>query len=240
MPRALTVAIPQPCRENWAAMTPAAQGRHCAACNKVVVDFTRMTDTEVVAYFTQTSGQSCGRFRTEQLQRPLRLAIEAPVSRRWLAVALAVLGVGAAGPAAAQGKSAVPQEQRILPGKTAAPIPASPTQTTRGRVTDAATGEGLPGVSVLLKGTTMGTSTNSDGSFELVSSSTASSQLIFSSIGYFTQQVALADFKGQASSIKLVVDEKAMNERIVVGGYCMSRWYTPRGLWQRLTQPLRR
>lgn len=31
--------IPKPCHEDWAGMTPAERGRHCAACDKVVRDF---------------------------------------------------------------------------------------------------------------------------------------------------------------------------------------------------------
>ena len=49
MARSLTLTIPEPCHESWATMTPAAQGRHCAACAKTVVDFSRMTDAQVVA-----------------------------------------------------------------------------------------------------------------------------------------------------------------------------------------------
>ncbi|MBC6608354.1 hypothetical protein H8B13_16125 [Hymenobacter sp. BT188] len=76
-----TISIPKPCHENWDQMTTAAQGRHCAACDKVVVDFTRMTDTEVVLWLQQEqSGRTCGRFATLQLNRPL-LTPTAPLSR---------------------------------------------------------------------------------------------------------------------------------------------------------------
>ncbi|AHJ99698.1 carboxypeptidase-like regulatory domain-containing protein [Hymenobacter swuensis] len=240
MPARYTLTVPQPCHESWAAMTPAAQGRHCAACDKVVVDFTRLTDAEVVAFLSRPTGPSCGRFQTEQLNRPLRATAEAPASRRWLAAALAVLGLGVAGPVAAQTRLVAPQEQRVLLGETVAPAATSPNRSIRGRVTDAATGAGLPGVTVLLTNTTIGVSTNSDGTFELPGLSAAASQLTVASIGYFTQQVVLADFKGQDIYIKLAVDEKAMNERIVVGGCSVSPWYSPRSLWQRLTQPFRR
>jgi Carboxypeptidase regulatory-like domain len=94
MPRQyLTVAIPQPCSESWATMTPAAQGRHCAACHKVVVDFTVLSDAEVVALLHRTAAP-CGRFREDQLGRPLlAMAAPAPRWRTWLAAAAAVLGL---------------------------------------------------------------------------------------------------------------------------------------------------
>ena len=82
-----------------------------------------------------------------------------------------------------------------------------------GRVTDAK-GEGLPGVTVLVKGTTIGTSTGADGSFSL--SAPENSTLVFSSIGYKNQEVAVT---GATSSIavRLSDDQQSLNEVVVVG-----------------------
>jgi hypothetical protein len=63
------VKIPNPCPENWNAMTPDKEGRYCHSCNKVVVDFTVMTTDEIKNYFKQVSGTgTCGRFTYEQVQ----------------------------------------------------------------------------------------------------------------------------------------------------------------------------
>ena len=56
------------------------------------------------------------------------------------------------------------------------------TRAVSGRVTDQKTGEGLPGVTVLVKGTTNGTSTDAEGSFKL-SVPQVGATLVFSSIG---------------------------------------------------------
>ena len=37
--------IPTPCQESWDAMTPTADGRHCASCNHAVIDLTIMSVT---------------------------------------------------------------------------------------------------------------------------------------------------------------------------------------------------
>jgi|GEM_PF-1910005 len=89
----LTIHQPAPCHESWEAMTPTDRGRHCAACHTEVVDFTHMSDAEVVAFVRQTTpGRRCGRFREDQVDRPLR-AGEPPVPgwRRWVGAAVLVL-----------------------------------------------------------------------------------------------------------------------------------------------------
>ena len=82
-----------------------------------------------------------------------------------------------------------------------------------GRVTDAK-GEGLPGVTVLVKGTTTGTSTGADGSFSL--SVPENSTLVFSSIGYKNQEIAVT---GATSTIAIRMsdDAQSLNEVVVVG-----------------------
>jgi hypothetical protein len=66
----LKITIPAPCYEDWEAMTPNHQGRHCTACAKTVVDFTAMTDEEVKYFLLHQQEKTlCGRFKNEQLQR---------------------------------------------------------------------------------------------------------------------------------------------------------------------------
>jgi TonB-dependent SusC/RagA subfamily outer membrane receptor len=68
----LQLTIPEPCHENWQQMTPTQQGRFCNACAKEVVDFSMMTDTEVLNYFTTLTPQKvCGRALPSQLNRSI-------------------------------------------------------------------------------------------------------------------------------------------------------------------------
>ena len=70
-------------------MSPVANGRHRAACQKTVVDFTRKSDAEILAHLARAAnGPTCGRFVAGQLERPLqRTAPAAPTRWRvWLAV----------------------------------------------------------------------------------------------------------------------------------------------------------
>lgn len=65
----LKLTVPKPCHQDWDAMTPNEQGRHCTICAKTVVDFTVMTDDELKNYLLHTQEQkTCGRFKQSQLQ----------------------------------------------------------------------------------------------------------------------------------------------------------------------------
>lgn len=68
----LELFIPEPCHANWQDMTPTEQGRFCNACAKEVIDFSMMTDKELVHYFSSLSnGKVCGRVLPEQLDRTI-------------------------------------------------------------------------------------------------------------------------------------------------------------------------
>ena len=86
--------------------------------------------------------------------------------------------------------------------------------TVRGRVTDADKGEGLPGVSVVVKGSTRGTTTDANGNYQLPVPD-ASSILVFSFVGYEGQEVVVGN--RNTVNIKLDVNDKTLNEVVVVG-----------------------
>ncbi|HRI23002.1 MAG TPA: carboxypeptidase-like regulatory domain-containing protein, partial [Panacibacter sp.] len=67
----LQIHVPQPCHEDWNKMTPTDKGKFCGSCNKQVVDFSLMSDQQVLNYFSTATGKTCGRFAEDQLQREL-------------------------------------------------------------------------------------------------------------------------------------------------------------------------
>lgn len=82
-----------------------------------------------------------------------------------------------------------------------------------GKVTDE-TGAPLPGVSILVKGTTTGASTNADGSYRLNVPS-ASSVLTFTFIGYVTRELPVRN--QSVINVQLQPESKSLNEVVVVG-----------------------
>lgn len=82
-----------------------------------------------------------------------------------------------------------------------------------GRVSDATDGTPIPGVNVSIKGTTTGASTGADGTYRLSAGNNAT--LVFSYVGYTTQEIALGS--QTTLDVKLGSDVKALEEVVVVG-----------------------
>lgn len=83
-----------------------------------------------------------------------------------------------------------------------------------GKVTDASGGV-LPGVSVVLKGTTAGTVTNAEGIYTIPGVPSAESVLTFSFIGYNTQEAIVGNRK--VIDINLVAGDNQLSEVVVIG-----------------------
>ncbi len=75
-------------------------------------------------------------------------------------------------------------------------------------------GNGLPGVTVLVKGTTNGTTTDAEGKYTL-NAPDGNGTLVFSFIGYVTEEVPINN--RSAINVSLVPDIKALNEVVVIG-----------------------
>ncbi|MDR1526326.1 MAG: TonB-dependent receptor [Dysgonamonadaceae bacterium] len=85
--------------------------------------------------------------------------------------------------------------------------------TVKGKVTDAS-GESLIGVTVMVKGTSVGTSTDLDGNYEL-SVSGRSAVLRFSYIGYVSKEETVGN--RSVVDVQLLEDNNVLNEVVVVG-----------------------
>jgi len=108
------------------------------------------------------------------------------------------------------------------PASAARYIPSGPFSLLAGKFADVpvsgrvlqANGSGLPGVTVVVKGTTLGTSTGSDGSFSLTVPD--GSTLVVSSVGFIKKEVTVSGATTNLT-VSLVEDRLALNEVVVVG-----------------------
>jgi hypothetical protein len=86
-----TIRIHQPCTVNWNEMTPTPEGKHCASCNRVVLDFSNMSDAQVMQVLTTHAGQKiCGNFNHTQVNRPLYQPLHRQ-KKLWPAIAAMLL-----------------------------------------------------------------------------------------------------------------------------------------------------
>ncbi len=61
--------IENPCEESWISMTNVETGKFCSSCAKNVIDFTNLTDKQVIQLIEKTDGKFCGRLDNKQLNR---------------------------------------------------------------------------------------------------------------------------------------------------------------------------
>lgn len=206
---AVQLNISDPCQQNWDNMQPAKDGRHCMACRKTVVDFSNMTDREILDYISNVSGDICGRADRFQLNRKLQ---ENKLRKRfsWRYVwSLIVVLLVSAGRLKAQGKIKV--ERKV--------------QQISGIVKNAMTGEPVPFASVDISG--RGFSTDSAGKFSVkVPQHGATVQI--SSAGYEGGKFTLNAIYKEEQDFYLSPAAGEM-EKVVVIGYGSSRCYSIAG-----------
>lgn len=87
-------------------------------------------------------------------------------------------------------------------------------QTITGKVTDSEKGDGLPGVSIAIKGTHRGTTTDVNGNYSITVPN-ENSTLIFSFVGYLREEVLAG--KRTVINVSLKTDVQALGEVVVVG-----------------------
>ncbi len=114
------VRIPEPCSENFSAMPPVDGGRYCGQCSKVITDFTKMTDAQLIDWMRNHRG-GCGTFRPDQLNRDLIEPVvrKAPFGAGWLLSLLIMTGCIRENGAK---KGAIPEQVQTL-GEPVAVLP---------------------------------------------------------------------------------------------------------------------
>jgi hypothetical protein len=139
-------------------MAPADKGRFCASCQKTVIDFSNASDRQIAAAY-KTKGKTCGRFRSDQLNR--KLVIPKEKHSIWMAASAAVISfidLGTHDVAAQTPK--VKQETQDTPTKSERQVPqTSAPKKIKGKVIDE---KGQPLENAEVKNKTTGTTVNTD------------------------------------------------------------------------------
>lgn len=217
MQEKITLSIPTPCSEKWNTFMPTRMGGFCNRCNKTVIDFTKMTDDEIITYFKDNSLPVCGRFYPTQLKvyatayntvKPGFTVLKAAL----FSTLLFIVSKNSYGQMQGNDERNVTIQE---PRKTQrANIVESQKYTVSGVVIDSDSNEGIPGTNILLKGTSYGTTTDAYGNFKFPKKLKEGDVLIFSFIGYEIKEYVVPK-NGAARvelSLKLSLDVSIMGE----------------------------
>ena len=229
---ATILQIPKPCTESWSDMQALdAKRRHCDSCQRIITDFSRYSDADLLAYLAAHDQRICGRFRPDQLSRPLQTATAPPRN--------GAFGALAAGFAAFL-TTQQPPLPPVHPAETIEQVATSSMPATSnsprqdslrmisGRITDRETGEPLIGVSIALEGTPYGAFTDASGVFNVkfpvkaIENHTPS--LLISYTGYLGTRIELPE-RVRYEDLALVSPEMSLgpNSLVLMGDIIVTR-----------------
>ena len=235
----IQLSIPTPCHEDWDKMTPNQQGRFCGSCAKTVVDFSAMTDAQLIGYFENLKNENvCGRVYPDQLNRNLQKP--EPIGKRkklywlWQYAAALVLFFTKGAQAKAQGEikgKIAPKADTVkrpveipirLGGIRKVDVPPTvhvlPALITQLFITDE---NNIPiqGASVQLLPSEKWVATDSTGKINLGKSHSVK-EVKISAIGFESRQVLLKDVKGNSIQLNrslTTLGEVAVQCSVTVG-----------------------
>ena len=217
----LQLSIPKPCHENWQNMTATEQGRFCNACAKEVIDFSMMTDSEVLNYFTTiTNNNVCGRVLPSQLNRPITypMQIKKKMYWYWNYMVMFFMFFGKSNAIKAQGKIVAPVAQNQVKRShspngevvvVAGAINKVATKTIQGKVTDNNKNP-IAYASILIKGTKTGVVADAKGLFTIKAPQGA--VLMISAVGYQTSAITV----NEKTVMNIMLNDEFSN--LVLGG----------------------
>jgi hypothetical protein len=162
MKQKIQISIPEPCHKGWQNMTPVEKGRFCASCQKTVLDFTHLSDNEIIKVVTKNDNL-CARINGSQLNKNL---IETKTKSNYFGyfatTVLAFLGLGT--------ESVIAQEIPVVEQtdlKYLNKVLDSVKKITVSGVVKNVYDQPLPGAIIKIKGTKNSTNTDQNGKYTI-------------------------------------------------------------------------
>lgn len=235
----MNLSINNPCTESFAKFASTEAGGFCQSCQKEVVDFTKMTEPEILHYFANRPTQTCGYFHQSQLKSYAEVV---PPKRKW---ATNLVGTGLLSFSLftvfpiAKGHA-----QTIEPFATLEVNANEREKKTTSDVKDSEfsvegivvddSDEPIMGVSIIIKNTTRGMLTNEDGKFHF-DGLLPGDELLFHYIGYTSKSYTVKKNGYKNLNIKLELDQCMIMGEVAVEQVYSSK----RSLWKRVTSIFR-
>ena len=219
---------------------PSLNGRYCGNCSKVVVDFTKMSDEEVISYFRQRPKDTCGRFRAEQLTNySLRDATHFfTIPQLLKAGVLSFIFLLFSKQAITQTKNTtekIENRQDTVSSNFMGKTKIFNDVHLSGLVLVADDDSEMPGVNIILKGSTEGVTSDADGHFTFPQKLKAGDKLVVSFIGF--QSVEHTVSGSQANEeiiIRMNYDTARLGKVVVTGMLITTNRISFRRWWWKL------
>jgi CarboxypepD_reg-like domain len=214
------ISIPTPCDEDWEKFTPTSTGGFCGSCQKNVVDFSGMSESQLVAYFRDlpTDNQHlCGRFRDDQLQKNYDIESWFPewnITNKTLNYEVPITQFRTS-----QHTISLPliRKMKMVRNMTIAVLTFAFAESygqqkqVSGQVVDSE-GQPLPGVSISIKNTSKGIASDKDGKYHLTVDE--KDVLVFSFVGFERNELKIKEIKPVVAMKESVI---GLSEVVVVG-----------------------
>ena len=237
MSHEINLNISSPCSEKFENFQPTELGGFCRSCQKEVVDFTKMTDSEIFRYFENQKGKTCGRFDQTQLKTYAQLTQPKP-NRRFSFLGAGILSFSLL--------SVLPfgnlHAQKLAQATATSVSQGDEDKNTKDQKKDkdrsfiegiVIDDQGYPlvGASVLIKGTTTGIFTSEEGKFKLFWDFKPGDKLVISYVGFASIDYEITE--NSPAVVKVVMDRSYC---VMTGEVAVNHVYSSkRTFWQKLT-----
>lgn len=227
----LHLTVPNPCQEKWDSFQSTQKGGFCSSCQKEVIDFSKLDDEQVKAFFKTRPAHVCGRFKKVQLKS---YVYAEPSPKPFSKITFMLMGIVLffySRPVVAQ-KSVQPMEQREPDASEKFSQVDTLTRIRVAGVVRDDAGLGMPGVRIRREGTEEEMITDVDGKFVFeIKDSKPTERLTFGFVGYLSEERLISrGTTTESLDISLKPDIQVLGEVMMIGaiGY---RKISPRKWW---------
>jgi hypothetical protein len=220
-PQLKRISIPDPCTIPWDTMNPVTpQQRHCSSCDRVITDFTKMSDAELISFFN-TNHHACGKFSPHQLNRELKIDRTITRAGSWKnifmipALLLGIETFAREKPNPGENKVVSSFIENVVENNSEQPTVNSTNDSLviSGYVTDSVTGEAVLFALVYLEDHSVSATTDVNGYFSVKipnPGENSSVNIVVQNIGYVTTTTRKANLTGATMHIGLEPAETHM------------------------------
>lgn len=234
MEQKFNLTISKPCSEKFNQFNKTEKGGFCNSCQKEVIDFRTVSDEQLIKYFKSKEGKTCGYFSKTQLNRDFQIPEFEQSSRYkfFKIAAVAFLSLTSLHNIQAQNQ----KDKTEIIESSKQNNNSNDNRVQEVLLTGSIVEESgpLPGANIVLKGTTIGTSTNFDGKFEFPKPLKEGDILVVSYLGYVTKEIKINKAQTELNAILNINMEEDLS-CVLLGEVEVNEVYkSKRSFWQKI------